>query len=197
MSDEERSPWRETGYDAEEHREESLRRRPREARHADLPTWTPSKVVLMAKCQGHVAGCRNTVEVTESGLDALEQCNKIIEKRNEKPLSVNECFPCDSCRALKQRNAEDSAATRRTKTTEAIRYCKQASDIDLQDAWLHVKAGGTHDRMHPTTPQKIVEAAKRLQYLRKCMGEGYVTDLLACIRDKRNDKPKRARKEDV
>jgi hypothetical protein len=197
VSDEGRTVWLDTGYDPELAREASLRRRPREPRHAEGPTYAQPKVVAMAKCQAHVAGCRNTVAVNEDGMHALESQSAILLKRNERPLDLNECFLCESCAVVRASVEAEKASTRRTKTTEAIRYCKQASDNDLLDAWVHVKAGGLHDRMHPTTPEKIVEAAKRVQYLRKWMGEGYVTDLINCIRDKRTDKPKRARKEDV
>jgi NAD-dependent dihydropyrimidine dehydrogenase PreA subunit len=124
VSDEER-PWRDTGYDAEIQRDAVLRARPREARHADGAKWSPPKIVAMAKCQAHVAGCKNTVEVTEDGLHALETFSALLTKRNERPLDLNECFLCPSCAKVRASVEAEKAATRRTKTTEAIRYCKQ------------------------------------------------------------------------
>ena len=188
MSDEERTAWQDTGYDAEQRRDAALRARPREARHAEGAKWLPPKVVAMAKCQAHVASCRNTVEVNEAGMDALETFSAILAKRGEAPLSLNDTFLCPSCAAVRASVELEKASVRRTKTTEAIRYCKQAAEIDLEMAWKHVRAGGHADRMHPTTPDSIVEAAKRLQFLRKWQGEGYVTELLSCMNEKRGGK---------
>jgi hypothetical protein len=191
----EATAWQDTGCDAEIQRDAALRARPREARHASGPTWKTPEVVAMAKCKAHAAGCTNLVSVTSEGMDALEGASRMLTKRGERPLDLNDCFVCESCRATWASVETEKAATRRTKTTEAIRYCKQASEHDMTDAWVHVKAGGAADKMHPTTPDAVVEAAKRLQFLRRWQGEGYVTDLLTAIREKRGGKGKR--KEDL
>lgn len=153
--------------DAFASRDEDPPPRPRGPEHADraalarIGGWLPSKAVEAALCnqRGEGRACSNLVGVTREALDAMVVFNRQLESRGEAPLRLDECSTCSSCASARNRAAEDRSATRRERTTFAIRQLKgleAASDADTRAAML---------------------------WLEKQHGRGYLNDLLTAIRE--------------
>lgn len=165
-------------------RERTLRARPREARHAEGPSYVAPRVVTTAMCSRAKAhGCTGTVSITAEGLEALESCSRQLERRGEQPLDLNACFLCDGCVAVRDRVLSERAADRAARSAEAIQFCKNATSEDLDHAWRCVQAnmGG---RMGPGTSASLQLAAEHLEHLRKAIGASYVRELLSCLRER-------------
>lgn len=189
--------WAETGYDPELAREAMLRRRPREARHADGPTYQAPNVVAMAKCLAHPTGCKELVAVTDEGMDGITTFSAQLERKGDKPLDMNAIFPCATCRAAREAAWTANTAKRRERTTEAVRYCKNANESDLVEGWRCVQAG-LAGKMPPDTRQGVIAAMERTEWLRRVMGVGYVNDLLVCLKERESSgKRGKPRKEDL
>jgi hypothetical protein len=165
--------WGETGY-------AGLLPRPREAKHANLPTWNSPRIVTTAKCLAHVAGCPSFVEVTAEGMHALESFTRQLAKRGERPLELNHCFMCDGCRVENQRASEIKSAARRGRVTEAIRYLKAVESSVLEDAYEIFSASRTAPER---TRDAVIASMERLGLLKTVLGGGYVSDLVANLRD--------------
>jgi hypothetical protein len=150
VSDEERTAWRDTGYDVDPQLavERKLQRRGRSRANSDaavaehIAKWSPARVVTVATCRVKNAGgekCANLVEVTQDGLDSLETFSRLLSARGEQPLKLGECFPCAACLERARTTEADRNADRVTRVRRAIRQLKGeelATDEQMREAEL-------------------------------------------------------------
>jgi hypothetical protein len=189
VSDDE-SARRDIGYDADPQLavERALQQRPRTREHSDAAVvervgkWSPSKVVTTARCRvKNKLGeqCPNLVSVTQDGLDAIETFSRLLEARGrtaigrnvaeEKPLDLNECFPCESCLAARGTREAERNKARNERTRMAIRQLKgdeACSQDDEREATL---------------------------FLERTLGPAYLRDLQTAIAERDANKPARRR----
>lgn len=177
----------ETGYrsvDPEDLPKLRQRTQEHERRMAGVPLWS-SKVVTQAKCQAHPVGCRELVDVTEAAIEAMQAFDRLLGARGEKPLDLNECFPCSACLVKRKQAADDRLPIRRAKNTDAIRLLNKLGAEVLLEAHGLAKS---RVQPHPRASPILVEATAAVAWLTKSMGKDYAEDLVRWLVSKQQRK---------
>lgn len=160
--------------------EDARHARQREPRHATPSAYARPAIVTQARCQAHVAGCRNLVGVTAEAIGMVATFDRILAARGETPLDLNGCFPCAEHETARAEAMAARTVIRDGKITEAIRYLHNIPLDDVNRGYEQVMRGPTADRLS----NAAVCAVERLGWLVKVQGGGYVSDLVNALRER-------------